>query len=240
MHSLPIQPNGLHPIMPLRDPHAFHLADLNRFEPQIPYHTQLHSPQHDVFGPSSGTFTAPYSPPGLASQPIGSMQHYHDLPTSHQTGMQGLGSMIPTNSPRANQSMFSMGANQPFYTSPYRSGGPLPLANGMQSLSTSQVPITPRQRRNDRLSIGAGAPLAPHEISPTTPPKTAQDLLLRVLGATPNPSASGHTNGGQTYSGNPHLSASPPRVNSSGSSPDGNRPAPLLFGGSTGNSIWAP
>lgn len=239
-----MQPNGLHPVVSLRDPHAFHLADLARFSPQAPsqiqYHAQAPLPQHDVFGPSS----SPFTPPGAHAQPAGAMHYYHGLPSSYSTNMHGLGGVLPSNSPRANQSAFSMASsNQPLYTSPYRTAGSLPLANGMSPLPATQIPITPRQQRNSRLSIsgGTGAPLTPRELSPNgSPPKTAQDLLLRVLGTAPGQSTLGNTNGhgGQVTGGHPRLSASPPRVNSSGSSPDANRPTPLLFGGS--DSIWAP
>jgi hypothetical protein len=235
-----MQSGSVPPPMPPRDPHAFHLADLARSNLQ-------YSPYVPVFGPSAPL----YNHPGMVPQPIGAMNHYHDGPSAYHTNIQGLGNGIPpTNSPRMNQPISSMAHNQPQFASPYRATGSVPLGNshtnGVPTLPTPQAPFTPRQQRSDRLSFSgntSGVGTNARDASPNvTPPRTAQDLLLRVLGTTPNAASSGNTHNVGSSSNvvsRPRLSASPPRVNSSGSSPD-RRPAPLLFGTSAGNSIWAP
>jgi hypothetical protein len=256
MNPRSMQSGSVHPLMPPRDPHAFHLADLARsnlqYPPYVPVQAQSHAqysnPQHDVFGPSAPL----YSHPGMVPQPIGTMNHYHDGPSAYPTSsIQGLGNgILPSNSPRMNQPMFPMAQNQPLFTSPYGATGSLALGNshtnGTPTLPAPQAPFTPRQQRSDRLSLSGntpGAAITARDASTNvTPPRTAQDLLLRVLGTTPNTTSSGNTHNagsGSNVVSRPRLSASPPRVNSSGSSPD-RRPAPLLFGTSAGNSIWAP
>jgi hypothetical protein len=250
-----MQSGPVHPLIPPRDPHAFHLADLARpdlqFSPYVPVQVQSRAqyptPQHDVFGPSGPL----YNHPGMVPQPMGAMNHYHDGPSAYPTNIQGLGNgILPSNSPRMNQPILSMAQNQPLFASPYRATGSVPLGsshtNGVPTLPTPQAPFTPRQQRSDRLSLSgntSGAATNALDASPNvTPPRTAQDLLLRVLGTTPNTASSGNTynvGSGSNVIGRPRLSASPPKVNSSGSSPD-RRPAPLLFGTSAGNSIWAP
>ena len=217
----------------------------------MPSLAKFSTPQHDVFGPTS----ALYAHSGVAPQAAGPMNYHYEVPASYSTSIQGFGnSIFASGSPqRKNQPPLSTAQNQPLFTSPYRMAGSLSLgnsqANNAPGSSMPQAPFTPRQQRHDRLSISGNPPgpvmTTSRDGGPPnngTPPKTAQDLLLRVLGTTPGGVAPESANNGgmSNVTGRPRLSASPPRVNSSGSSPDGNRPAPLLFGASTGNSIWAP
>jgi hypothetical protein len=241
------------PLMPPRDPHAFQLADLARsnlqYSPYVPAPMQSQvlypSPQHDVFGPSAPL----YSHSGIGPQSMGAMNLYHDIPSAFPTNIRDLGNdTLLSNSPRMNQPMFPLAQNQPVFTPPYRGVNSLPLGNpnSVPILPSPQAPFTPRQQRSERLSFsgnGTGAAIsAPDASLSVTPPRTAQDLLLRVLGTTPTATASGNVNNGGSTSNihaRPRLSTSPPRVTNSGSSPE-HRPAPLLFGTSARNSIWAP
>jgi hypothetical protein len=159
-------------------------------------------------------------------------QEVFGLTASPYTGMNPL---LPSTSSYYQDQPFSRLSTHSIGDSPLLYNGPLnPVSHPMQtSPSLGMHPLGSFGTSNlaqHRLSISASGPSrAPLDSAqPKTPPRTAQDLLLRVLGNTPQQS-NGQMN-------RPRHSTSPPR--DIGSPPE-NRP-PLLFGTSGGNSIWAP
>lgn len=197
MHHPPFSHQALQLIT---DPHSFNLPDLSR----PPYVAQRGLPtpqqQQETFGPTSSPFAN-----GTPILP-GSSIHYGQ-PFAQST-------MASTSSPLLqHQGLFN----------PSYQGSNIHVMHS----NPSGVP-NPSTINQHRLSLSAASRSA-DQVDPSvniTPPRTAQDLLMRVLG-TP------HLPTGRT-----HQSTSPTRAAAS-SSPE-TRPAPLLFGTSAGNSIWAP
>lgn len=206
-----------HPVVPLRDPHAFNLADLSTHPEFAHSHPpQLPSPQREVFGASASPFAN-------AANPLPPMLGYQDslgLTRPYLPLISSPPRQVPPTLP----------------SSPYFAPGPIAPPIQAQSPTNyamygSGTPLTPL-RHAQRLSIGPNTPtnMVLAELSPTTPPRTGQDLLMRVLGGGSGAGASG------TSAGRARQSTSPPRARNA--SPE-SRP-PLLFGASNGNSIWAP
>ncbi|KAG8805320.1 hypothetical protein FRC17_005565 [Serendipita sp. 399] len=256
-------------IAPPRDPYAFNLSDL-ALHPEFnqPYVSQLHPSHYDVFGPtgpSVANVPHPFPPMGTVGSTSGSALFYQDqAPFSRP-----IGTISP---PRASQMLFSSPRHAAGTIGPPPPSLPPPVGGGLgQDFSTptshgyaNEHPVSP-VRMPHRLSVSANTPTlsrlpleAAASGSSSSPPRTAQDLLMRVLGTANTPGVGlgsgpgvigspvkppgtigGGTSGGGGSGGGVRStrgSTSPPR----GGNDRLEDIPPLIFGTMNGQSIWAP
>ncbi|KAG8772509.1 hypothetical protein FRC15_002680 [Serendipita sp. 397] len=241
---------------PSRDPHAFNLSDL-ALHPEFnqPYVPQLPSPRYDAFGLTltgspvvNPNVLNPYPP---LNHPIGSSAlFYQDQQMPIPFARQPIGAI--SSPPRASQLLFSSPRHAP---GPIGPPGPQDLltSNHVLYSNANEHPISP-VRVPHRLSVSAnvnmntptlsGRPLEAQVPPTSSPPKTAQDLLMRVLGTAntsglgPGPGPAGPGVIGSPTKGRlPRQSTSPPR---GGNDRSEEGIPPLIFGTMNGQSIWAP
>jgi hypothetical protein len=212
------------------DPHSFNLSDLSR-----PSHSHSHSyiPQPSLAHPQQDVFSSTMNPfaqgiPGMSTLPGASVpygQSYSQSPIMSSGSPLAPHHQTLYNSSYVTPNMHTMHLK-------HSSGG----GNG---LATS--PMMNQHQTLNRLSLsgpsGSSYPADPMDLPGggavnITPPRTAQDLLMRVLGT------SNATSGRAQPNAHSYAPTSPVRAAVSPSSPE-SRPAPLLFG-TSGNSIWAP
>ena len=205
-----------YPVLPLRDPHAFNLADLSGRSGFVASHLQqLPSPQRELPGVNASPFAN-------AANPLPPMLGYQDSPSLTRP-------YLPLISSPPRQMPPTLPSSPYFVPGPIAPPVQVPLSTNYGIYSNG--PLTPL-RHSQRLSIGPNTTTngVTADLSPTTPPRTGQDLLMRVLGGVPSAGANG------TPTRRARQSTSPPRGRNA--SPE-SRP-PLLFGAANGNSIWAP
>jgi hypothetical protein len=219
--------------MPLHDPSTFF--------PQISSH-------EDVFGPisASSTFGTISSPFPQSYYPDQNPAHYHQeqTPTRYysEQSFHRLGPGVPPTSSihQGHHSTFSASAGTTYPVG--RIGSP----PSSMPLNTSGIggPITPQRPFSGGFSPGrntvSGSRRLSSDATSTTPPRTAQDLLMRVLGGAgtsqPNPQTSAPNAPIYPNVTRPRHSQSPPRNAATISE----NQTPLFFGTAGSNSIWAP